>query len=189
MACISCGSLPKCFILQGFRDDLVLNMDDLSWLLVATKPRSEFVARQHLERQGFEVCLPQISLRKRKQGVWQRVIEPMFPGYVFLGVLLGEQDVASVKSTKGCHQLVSFGGRLVPMPKELILQFSDYERAPLEKTQSFVKGQVVSIRDGAFVGLQGVVGRSRGAERVELLLAFLGAVRSVEVRASDIALP
>ncbi len=164
-------------------------MVDLSWLLVATKPRSEFVARQHLERQGFEVCVPQITLRKRKQGKWQQLTEPMFPGYVFLGVVLGEQDVAPVKSTQGCHQLVRFGGQLVPVPKELIQQFSDYEKAPLKITQSFAKGQVVSIIGGPFSGFQGMVERSRGAERVELLFAFLGAVRSVEVHASDIAQP
>ena len=92
--CISCGSVPECFILEGFRGVLVLNMDDLSWLLVATKPRSEFVARQHLERQGFEVCLPQIRLRKRKQGVWQQVTEPMFPGYVFVGLEMDKKSTA-----------------------------------------------------------------------------------------------
>ena len=87
-------------------------MDDLSWLLVATKPRSEFVARQHLERQGFEVCLPQITLRKRRQGTWQQVTEPMFPGYVFVGLEMDSQSIAPIRSTRGCSHVVKFGGEV-----------------------------------------------------------------------------
>ena len=164
-------------------------MDDLSWLLVATKPRSEFVAGQHLEMQGFQVCLPQIILRKRKQGSWQQVTEPMFPGYVFVGVVLGEQDIAPIRSTQGCRQLVRFGGHLVPIPDELIEQFMDHAKLPLEISQSFKKGQVVRIEDGAFAGLEGIFEQSKGVERVELLLTVLGAVRSVQVSASIIGAP
>jgi transcriptional antiterminator RfaH len=91
-------------------------MVDLTWLLVATKSRSEFIARQQLERQGFQVCLPQITLRKRKQGTWQQVTEPMFPGYVFVAVVLGEHDIAPIRSTVGCLQVVRFGGHLIPLP-------------------------------------------------------------------------
>ena len=89
-------------------------MDDLSWLLVATKPRAEAAAQQHLERQGFQVCLPQVILRKRKQGKWQQCTEPMFPGYGFVGVVLGEDDIAPIRSPVGCLQVVRFGGQLVP---------------------------------------------------------------------------
>ena len=108
-------------------------MDDLSWLLVATKPRSEFVARQHLERQGFEVCLPQITLRKRRQGKWQQVTEPMFPGYVFVGVVLGERDIAPIRSTQWVvMQVVRFGGQLVPVPASVMRTLLSYALAPLK---------------------------------------------------------
>lgn len=161
-------------------------MDDLSWLLVATKPRAEAVAQQHLERQGFQVCLPQVTLRKRKQGKWQQVTEPMFPGYVFLGIVLGEQDTTPIRSTSGCRQLVRFGGRLVPAPAELIRQLMVHEKAPSDISRSLKKGQAVRIEAGPFASLEAVFEQSKGANRVELLLAVLGAARTVKVPASDI---
>ena len=161
-------------------------MNDLSWLLVATRSRNEFIARQHLERQGFQVCLPLVNLRKRKQGKWQAITEPLFPGYVFLGVKLGEQDIALIGSTRGCRELVSFGGQLVPIPAEVLQQFSDYDKVPVEISQSFKKGQRVRIEDGSFVGVDGVFEQIIGVERVQILLEVLGAERSVTIPADSI---
>ena len=156
-------------------------MDNLSWLLVATKPRSEFVARQHLERQGFEVCLPQITLRKRRQGKWQQVTEPMFPGYVFVGVILGEHDIAPIRSTVGCVQVVRFGGRLVPVPASVMRTLLSYACAPLNKTKTFLAGERVRVESGAFEGLEAVFDKSRGEDRVQVLVSVLGGVRPVDL--------
>ena len=159
----------------------MLNMSDLSWLLVATKPRSEVVARQHLERQGFEVCLPQITLRKRKQGTWQQVTEPMFPGYVFVGVVLGEVDIAPISSTLGCVQLVRFGGQLVPLPASVVHTLLSYAQAPLNETKTFLAGERLRVESGPFEGLEAVFDKSRGQDRVQVLVSVLGGVRPVEV--------
>ena len=156
-------------------------MDDLSWLLVATKPRSEFVARQHLERQGFEVCLPQITLRKRKQGKWQQVTEPMFPGYVFVGVVLGEHDIAPIRSTAGCLKVVRFGGQLAPVPDGVMQQLLTYDTFPNQCIRQFSKGQVVRIETGPFTGLDAVFETPKGADRVLLLVKVMDKVWSVAV--------
>lgn len=155
----------------------------LSWLLVATKPRSEFVARQHLERQGFEVCLPQITLRKRKQGTWQQVTEPLFPGYLFVGVVLGEQDISPIRSTVGCLQVVRFGGELVPLSDGVMQLLLTYETAPRQGSPTFSEGQAVRIESGPFAGLDAVFHQHKGADRVEVLMAVLGKVRTVTLLA------
>ena len=164
----------------------MLNRDDLSWLLVATKPRSEVVARQHLERQGFEVCLPQITLRKRKQGTWQQVTEAMFPGYVFVGVVLGEHDIASIRSTQGCLQVVRFGGQLVPLPLRVMQQLMAHDSAPKQHSPTLSAGQAVRIEMGPFAGLGAVFERHQGADRVLLLVRVLGEVRPVAVPAETV---
>lgn len=161
-------------------------MDDLSWLLVATKPRSELVARQHLERQGFQVCLPQITLRKRKQGKWQQVTEPMFPGYVFVGVVLGEHDIAPIRSTQGCRQVVRFGGQLVPLPHSVMQQLLAYGTAAKQHSPMFSTGQMVRIEAGPFAGLEAVCDQPKGADRVQVLVTVLGAVRTLVVPASAV---
>ena len=164
----------------------MLNVNDLSWLLVATKPRSEFVARLHLERQGFEVCLPQITLRKRRQGKWQQVTEPMFPGYVFVGVVLGEHDIAPIRSTQGCRQVVRFGGQLSPIPQAVMRPLVSYDTAPKQHSPMLNAGQAVCIEAGPFAGLEAVFERPQGADRVLLLVRVLGEVRPVAVPAETV---
>ena len=80
-----------------------------SWYVVATKLRQETVALQNLKRQSYEVFLPQITLRKRRRGKWQEVIEPLFPGYLFVALEAGVDDAAPIRSTLGCVGLVRFG--------------------------------------------------------------------------------
>lgn len=161
-------------------------MDDVSWLLVATKARGEFVARQHLERQGFEVCLPQITLRKRKKGIWQQVDEPMFPGYLFVGVVLGEQDIAPIRSSQGCRQIVRFGGQLVPLPNSVIQRLLAYDTVPRPDLPTLRPGQIVRIEAGPFAGLEAVFDKARGSDRVQVLMTVLGTVRPVAVPAGAI---
>lgn len=163
-----------------------MSEDGLSWLLVATKPRSEFVARQHLESQGFRVCMPLAAFRKRKQGKWRQVTEPMFPGYVFVGVTLGEHDIAPIRSTRGCRELVRFGGQLVPLPESVMQSFASHDQAPKVVNPVLEKGQKVRIERGVFAGLEAVFERPRGEARVQLLLTVLGHLRSVLVPAGSI---
>lgn len=157
--------------------------DDTSWLLVATKPRSEFVAQQHLERQGFKVCLPQITLRKRKQGIWQQVTEPMFPGYVFVCVLLGQHDIAPIRSTVGCLHVVRFGGQLVLLPASVMRTLLSYDQSPLNRAKAFRAGERLRVESGPFEGLEAVFDKPRGQDRVQVLVTVLGGVRPVEVAA------
>jgi len=80
-----------------------------AWYVVATRPRQESVARDHLTRQGYSVLLPEISLKKRRQSRWVVVIEPLFPGYLFVQLAFGQDDTAPIRSTRGCRDLVRFG--------------------------------------------------------------------------------
>lgn len=159
-------------------------MDDLTWLLVATKSRNEFVACQNLERQGFQVCLPQITLRKRKQGTWQQVTEPMFPGYVFVGVVLGEHDIAPIHSTVGCLQVVRFGGQLIPLPAPVMRTFLSCAQAPLNVANTFRAGDRLRVESGPFEGLEAIWDMPRGQDRAQVLVRVLGGVRQVEVAAT-----
>ena len=177
------------FYFGRFSSVLVLNMDDLSWLLVATKRRSEFVARQHLERQGFEVCLPQITLRKRKQGKWQQVTEPMFPGYVFVGLEMDKKSIAPIRSTRGCSCVVTFGGEVRPLPRTLVGQFQPFNDAPFDGSSDLQVGQKVLIQAGAFKGLEAVFDKSCGQDRAQVLVTVLGGVRPVQVAITALGPP
>ena len=87
-----------------------------AWYAVATRPRQESVARDHLARQGYRVLLPEICLKKRRQSRWVSAVEPLFPGYLFLQLVFGHDDTAPIRSTRGCRDLVRFGAHHPPVP-------------------------------------------------------------------------
>ena len=99
-----------------------------NWYVVATRPRMELTARNNLERQGYTVWLPELTLKKRRKGKWTSVVEPMFPGYVFTQLVFGEEDPAPIRSTLGCRGLVRFGVEYPPQttypPPQTLFCFS-----------------------------------------------------------------
>ena len=55
-----------------------------NWYLIYTKPHKEQLARENLERQGYEIYLPMARLRRRRMGKGATRIEPLFPRYLFI---------------------------------------------------------------------------------------------------------
>ena len=54
------------------------------WYVVATKLRLETLAKKHLENQGYEVFLPRISQIRKHARKIEKVLKPLFPGYLFI---------------------------------------------------------------------------------------------------------
>ena len=96
--------------------------------------------------------MPQITLRKRRHGTWQQVTEPMFPGYIFAGVLLGEQDIAPIRSTVGCLQVVRFGGHLIPLPVSVMQSLLRSQQDPLDTARTFRAGERLRVSRGPLRG-------------------------------------
>ena len=148
------------------------------WLAVHTRPRQEATAAANLSRQGFEVFLPELRQRKRRQGKWQWFTGPLFPRYLFLQVALGEQDIAKVRSTLGVVNLVRFGARLAQVDASII----DFLKAQQKDAQgvgeldeaSYNPGDRVQILEGPFAGMNGLYQMKKDADRVELLLSLMG---------------
>ena len=80
------------------------------WYCVHTKPRAEALALEHLQRQAFECLLPRIQHSVLRGGRRQRVVEPLFPRYLFLRANPEQQSLAAVRSTRGALGLVRPGG-------------------------------------------------------------------------------
>lgn len=157
----------------------------MTWLVVHSKARSEEQAAEHLARQGYEVFLPRLRQRKRRQNRWQWVTGPLFPRYLFVNVRLGEQDTAAIRSTVGVLTLVRFGQELVPMPAAVIDYLRQHEDpavgARSEDDWPHRPGDVVEILEGPFAGLTGVFQMPRDEDRVALLVQLLGRQNTVLV--------
>jgi len=157
-----------------------------NWYAVATRLRMEAIAREHLERQGFSVCLPEMRLRKRRQGRWQEVTEPLFPGYLFVALNLEADNPAPIRSTVGVRGLVYFGLHSPPMPTGSVEMLLDNAEDIDETPLPFKAGDFVRIVRGPFAGLQAVYQMRSGEERVQVLLGLLGRENVVGVGLDDL---
>jgi transcriptional antiterminator RfaH len=164
----------------------------LRWYLVHTKPRAEATAKEHLERQGYEVYFPLAVQQVARHGRWLQRIVALFPRYMFLRLNEGAQGLSPVRSTTGVTGVVRFGTEYSVVPDGVIRELR--ARADpgsglhtLNSTSSLASGAPVEVRSGPFDGLSGVFERQAGAERVVVLLKFLGQDASVCVPLAAVA--
>jgi transcriptional antiterminator RfaH len=158
----------------------------LRWYLVLTKPSSERIAQANLERQGYEVYLPRLVKTVRRNGRGRDSIVALFPRYLFLHLSEGRQVLSPVHSSVGVSTVVRFGSRYAIVPDHVIHSLRGREDAEtglhrLTDTPPLTLGMPVRVTMGPFDGLEGVFEREEGAQRVVVLLKFLG--QDVLVRA------
>ena len=158
-----------------------------AWYVVATKPRQEVLAEQNLCRQGYSVMVPKVTLRKRKHGKWQQVVEPMFPGYLFVQLAFGRDDAAPIRSTIGSLGLVKFGQHHVPVPEAVIEPLINMGNEPLNADAGFSEGDRVRLEQGPLAGLTAVFKMTKGEDRAQVLITLLGSAREVMVPLDDLS--
>ena len=158
-----------------------------AWYVVATRPRQESVARDHLTRQGYNVLLPEIRLKKRRQNRWVAIVEPLFPGYLFAQIAFGRDDTAPIRSTRGCRDLVRFGEHHPPVPAVVLEALMSQAALVTESGPVFTAGETVRIEGGPFAGLTPVFDMPKGDDRAQVLIEMLGKVQQVVVDSDQLA--
>jgi len=161
-----------------------------AWYCVRSKPKHEHIAAANLRRLGgIAVFNPRLRVRKatRRGPVW--FTEPLFPGYLFARFDLPDL-LDHVRYAFGVADLVRFGSRRPIVPDQVIsdLQASFGETEIHEMPQAFQPGDEVRIADGPFMGLAAIVRRyAPAAQRVQVLLEFLGRATAVELDVRSVA--
>ena len=144
------------------------------WYAVHTHPRKEAMALENLQRQGFESYLPLIKVQKVRRGKAQMVQEPLFARYLFVRLDSSAQgrSWSPIRSTLGVRTLVQFGGRPARVEPELIDWLRGRER-DFDPLHLFKPGDVVTITDGPFKGLEALYKGLDGEHRALILLEIL----------------
>ena len=163
------------------------NSETPLWYAVATKARDETIAKANLERQDYQVFLPTISLKKRRRGRWIPVTEPLFPGYLFVSLVLGADDPAPIRSTVGCIGLVRFGQNHAPVSSSLIAALQGASEGAIDARLPFNQGDKVCLIAGPFAGLEAVFDMPRGEDRAQVLLDLLGKVQRLTVGLDELS--
>lgn len=147
-----------------------------SWYLVATKPKQDSIAEHNLIQQGYEVYRPEITRTKTQRGKAIRVVESLFPRYLFIQLCDQTQNWSPIRSTKGVLQLVRFGAKPAKVDQSIIDEIKQ-RVAILTNQQSesgFEKGQLLRIESGPMAGLEAIFEKADGEERIIAFMNLMG---------------
>ena len=150
------------------------------WYALNTKPNSELHVARALKTRGVE---PFVPLLPAAQG---RSARPLFPTYLFVECDLATIDADYLKWIPGLRRILSFDGKPAVVPDTAIAlinqELDRIEAAGGLPSHPFRPGDEVVIDSGPMAGLRGVFQGPVGpAERVHILLRFLGQVNRTEV--------
>ena len=160
-----------------------------AWYCARTQPKHEHIAAGSLRsRLGLEVFNPRLRMeRSTRRGV-VRVIEPLFPCYIFVRCQL-EECVDEIRYVNGVSSLVHFGQGIPPVPDQVIDELRDCFESedPMAVQEPLRIGAEVTVAEGVFLGAHGVVVRVLPSkQRVQILLDFLGRTTLAEVNRNSL---
>lgn len=155
-----------------------------AWYALFTKPKAEAqVARALLDR-GFDIFLPMLPPRSNGRS------QPLFPTYLFLRCDLSTLPIDEIQWLPGFRSILAFEGKAAVVPDKAIAIIRE-GLAEIDARgglgHGFHPGDVVVIDSGPMSGLRGIFqGPMGAAERVKILVDFLGATNRVEVPADQL---
>ena len=155
-----------------------------AWYLIHSKPRQEQVAREQLERQGYQTYLPMAYVFRRRRGRSVKVIAPMFPRYLFINLSDKTDDWRPIRSTIGVANLVRFGVEAARVPDDLIDSLKareDETGIQVLPVKSFSVGDKVRVKEGIFEGYDAIIHARTPKERVVLLMKVIEKYIKVEL--------
>jgi len=172
-------------------------IQEAAWFCVRTQTKREHIAAGHLrELEAVEVFCPRLRYRKatRRGKIWW--VEPLFPGYLLAKFNLAEMERA-VTFCQGVRGLVRFGSEIPPVPESFVEALrgevrsrSDEDEETLSVSPVIEIGDEVEIAHGPLQGMRGtIVSVAPAAERVKILLEFLGNEHAVDVDLFSLLLP
>jgi transcriptional antiterminator RfaH len=154
------------------------------WYCARTKAKHEHIAAANISRKlGLEVFHPRLRLERATRRGMMRVVEPLFPCYIFVRCVL-EKRLDDIRHVTGISSLVHFGHKIPAVPDAAIDELKQCFEAeePMAMEDGVKAGAEVTIVEGAFMGFSGMVVRTLSAgQRVQILLDFLGRITVTEL--------
>lgn len=146
------------------------------WFVVHTKPRSEARVCRWLETKQVSFFAPKMEKKRKRRHGKSTILEPVFPGYVFVQLEPHPNSWCKLQWTPGVKRILGYNGIPSPVPEAVItlLKERTEKKGFIESRPRFVKGETVQITHGPLRGLIGVIEEARpGKERVRILMDLL----------------
>ncbi|BAU75932.1 transcription/translation regulatory transformer protein RfaH [Metapseudomonas furukawaii] len=159
-------------------------LPEIAWYLVQCKARQDERAQEHLQRQGFDCFCPVLSVESLKGGRLRRLIQPLFPGYLFVH-LRAQDNWAALRSTRGVARVVSFSGAPSRVPDAVVEHLMSRCERP-DHRAAFNPGDKVQVQVGPFAEMDALFLAMDGEQRVILLLNILNRQQQVSIPVSHL---
>ena len=164
---------------------------DRRWFVVQTFTGQEDKAKsaleqtvkdENLQEKVFQILVPLEETIEIKGGKRIEKIRKMFPGYVFLEMILDEQTWYLIRQTNGVARFI--GSKVSPTPvsdkemQRVLKQLGKEEQLEV----NFEKGEAVRVISGAFRGYTGSVDEINAEKgKLKVLINIFGRDTPVEV--------
>jgi transcription antitermination factor NusG len=143
------------------------------WFVVYSKPHKERTAEFHLRQRSVEVFYPRLRLPGYVDP--RRQIVPLFPGYLFVRIVLGAQ-LGHVMWAPGVSRFIGTHGVPTALDDEVVAFIKANADADglLRARPALAVGQHVEITRGPFAGIVGIIQRPPNAKgRIRVLMRLL----------------
>ncbi|MBI5399796.1 transcription termination/antitermination factor NusG [Candidatus Saganbacteria bacterium] len=141
------------------------------------------IKNRNLQNRVFQVMVPTEEIIEIKGGKRVEKIKKMFPGYVFLEMILDEQSWYEIRETPGVARFI--GTKIQPTPvsgreMQRVLKQLGKEGKLLEI--AFEKGEGVRVISGPFRGYTGTIDEVNAEKgKLKILINIFGRDTPVEV--------
>mgnify|MGYP001437260729 CR=1 FL=1 len=161
---------------------------ETEWYLLKTKIRQEKRAMENLKRQHIECYCPEVLVEKIFRGKKSKIIEILFPGYLFVNFKNPASSIHSVKNTRGVQSFVAFGGSPALVPSAVIQELKEKTKTQENLRISNVpkRGDKLKVTDGLFSGISVVFFQPNGEERAEVLLTMMNQQVKASIKYSNL---
>ena len=151
-------------------DDRAATGEPTQWYAIQTRPRHEKSAAAELEQKGIATFLPLVTQIHRWSDRRKKVELPLFPRYAFVNIEPTPANRVSVLRTIGVLSFVGSHNQGAPIPEGQIQGIRSLlaNRIPFSPHFFLKVGQRVRIRGGCLEGMEGILIRHNGDQRLVL---------------------
>lgn len=174
------------------------DVGDMSWYVLKITSNREKSIRDNLLRrvrqeglQDFigEILIPTEKVVENKNGKKRVVEHKLYPGYLMVQMVLNDDTWYVVRTTAGVGDFTGSAGKPTPMLQHEIdrmLSKQQQEQKPEAAASSvkieFTVGEIVKIKEGTFVGVEGPIESIDEANgKVNVLVELFGRSTPVEL--------
>ena len=144
-----------------------LQLKEMKWYAIYTRPRYEKRIYEQLKNQGIEAFLPLQTTIRQWSDRRKKVSEPLFNCYLFVNITL--KDYYHVLNADGVVRFITCEGKAVSIPENqirLIRNLLGMEYDVTVTHEIFPTGTLVEIKAGPLIGLIGELVEYAGRKRV-----------------------